>query len=269
MLLDERQYPDDTAIRGFYERLTADLRGRPAVVSAAAGSFVPFARGGDGTEFFIEGRPDPGPQGHAWRVLESDHHRLRRHVAPAARPRPPAWRGRQRRRPEGGDDQRDAGAAPLRRPRCRRPAASSGPSVARVLDDRGHRGRREELRDRGRERAADLRAVRAAAHQADDCRGSHVRRSGSACRNGPGRRRRPRSCRTDVAGLRHGRAHRPRHDALSHDLHLCVVLWRGHAAAGRRGRVRRGLLQLQPADARDRPAHGAWRPPESTSRRWC
>ena len=62
MLLDERQYPDDTAIRGFYERLTADLRGRPSVVSAAAGSLVPFARGGDGTEFFIDGRPDPAPR---------------------------------------------------------------------------------------------------------------------------------------------------------------------------------------------------------------
>jgi predicted permease len=59
MLLDERQYRDDTVIRAFYERLTADLRGRPSVVSAAAGSLVPFARGGDGTEFFIEGRPDP------------------------------------------------------------------------------------------------------------------------------------------------------------------------------------------------------------------
>ncbi len=62
MLLDERQYLDAPAIRGFYERLTADLRGRPGVVSAAAGSFVPFARGGDGTEFFIEGRPDPAPR---------------------------------------------------------------------------------------------------------------------------------------------------------------------------------------------------------------
>jgi len=59
LLLDERQYRDDPAIRGFYERLTADLRGRPTVVSAAAGSFVPFAHGGDDTEFFIEGRPDP------------------------------------------------------------------------------------------------------------------------------------------------------------------------------------------------------------------
>jgi putative ABC transport system permease protein len=62
MLLDDRQYQDDAAIRVFYERLTSDLRGRPAVLSAAAGSFVPFARGGDGTEFFIEGRPDPAPK---------------------------------------------------------------------------------------------------------------------------------------------------------------------------------------------------------------
>ncbi len=62
MLLDERQYRDDPAIRGFYERLTADLRGRPTVVSAAAGSLVPFAHGGDGTEFFIEGKPGPAPR---------------------------------------------------------------------------------------------------------------------------------------------------------------------------------------------------------------
>ena len=62
MLLDERRFQDDDAVRGFYERLTADLRGRPAVTAVSAGSFVPFSNSGEGTEFFIEGKPDPAPR---------------------------------------------------------------------------------------------------------------------------------------------------------------------------------------------------------------
>ena len=62
MHLDDRHYGDDAAVRGFYDRLTTDLRGRPMVLTAAAGSYVPFTHSGDGTEFFIEGQADPAPR---------------------------------------------------------------------------------------------------------------------------------------------------------------------------------------------------------------
>jgi hypothetical protein len=60
--LDERQYRTDDAVRGFYERLVADLGSRPGIVVAAAGSLVPFGFTGQRTEFFLEGQPDLPPR---------------------------------------------------------------------------------------------------------------------------------------------------------------------------------------------------------------
>ncbi len=60
--LDERRYDSDSAVRDFYEKLTADLAGRPGVVSAGGGSTVPFGTADRGTEFFMEGQPDLPPR---------------------------------------------------------------------------------------------------------------------------------------------------------------------------------------------------------------
>ena len=57
--LDEERYRDAAASRDFYERLVASLQGRPGIVSAAAGSLVPFSNAGGAIEFFVDGRTDP------------------------------------------------------------------------------------------------------------------------------------------------------------------------------------------------------------------
>jgi putative ABC transport system permease protein len=57
--LDQERYPDGSAARDFYERLTASLHGRPGIDSAAAGTLVPFSNAGGSLEFFIDGRRDP------------------------------------------------------------------------------------------------------------------------------------------------------------------------------------------------------------------
>jgi putative ABC transport system permease protein len=62
LALDERHYRTGDAVRGFYQRLTADLASRPGVVAAAAGSLVPFGYTGQRTEFFLEGQPDLPPR---------------------------------------------------------------------------------------------------------------------------------------------------------------------------------------------------------------
>lgn len=59
--LDALQYRTSAAMGSFYEGLTADLAGRPGVVSAAAGSLVPFGTEGNGAELFFDGRPDTTP----------------------------------------------------------------------------------------------------------------------------------------------------------------------------------------------------------------
>ena len=60
-MLDPQKYADDAATRGFFDRLLLDLRSRPGVTDVAAGSLVPFGNIGDGTEFFMEGQPEPPP----------------------------------------------------------------------------------------------------------------------------------------------------------------------------------------------------------------
>jgi putative ABC transport system permease protein len=59
--LDRERYQEPHAIRAFYDRLVDDLRGRPGVASVGGGSYVPFGNIGEGTEFFIDGEPDPVP----------------------------------------------------------------------------------------------------------------------------------------------------------------------------------------------------------------
>ena len=61
IMLDPQKYADDAATRGFFDRLLLDLRSRPGVTDVAAGSLVPFGNIGDGTEFFMEGQPEPPP----------------------------------------------------------------------------------------------------------------------------------------------------------------------------------------------------------------
>ena len=61
VMLDSQKYSDDAATRGFFDRLVLDLRARPGVTDVAAGSLVPFGNIGDGTEFFMEGQPEPPP----------------------------------------------------------------------------------------------------------------------------------------------------------------------------------------------------------------
>ena len=164
MHLDDRHYGSDAAVRGFYDRLTADLRGRPRVVTAAAGSFVPFTHSGDGTEFFIEGRRRPGAEGHSGGDPESDHARIRRTLARFA-----SSRGRHL---NAGDSRDAMKAAMISETLAKRHFGGSDPVGQRLrlgrsspesLDDRRGGRRREELRDRRYGRAADLRAVCAAA----------------------------------------------------------------------------------------------------------
>ena len=62
LALDQRQYPSDRAVHGFYDRLAADLASRPGVAGAAVGSWVPFGYTGERTEFFLEGQPDLPPR---------------------------------------------------------------------------------------------------------------------------------------------------------------------------------------------------------------
>jgi putative ABC transport system permease protein len=59
--LDTQRYRTPAEQRGFYERLLADLRGRPGVVAAAAGSLVPFGNGGPRAEWFKDGAPETPP----------------------------------------------------------------------------------------------------------------------------------------------------------------------------------------------------------------
>lgn len=59
--LDAQQYRTPADMRGFYERLTADLGRRPGVTGAAAGSLVPFGTSGNGAEFFVERAPETTP----------------------------------------------------------------------------------------------------------------------------------------------------------------------------------------------------------------
>jgi putative ABC transport system permease protein len=56
LILDPQKYTDDDAIRSFYDRLIADLRGDPGVSGVAAGSFVPFGNIGGYVEFFLGGQ---------------------------------------------------------------------------------------------------------------------------------------------------------------------------------------------------------------------
>jgi putative ABC transport system permease protein len=59
--LESRRYEQPASRSGFYEALLNDLAGRPGISHAAAASLVPFGTEGRGTEFFIEGQPDPVP----------------------------------------------------------------------------------------------------------------------------------------------------------------------------------------------------------------
>ena len=59
--LDSKQYATPEAIRDFYERLLADLAGRPGVGSVAAASLVPFTFEGSHRELFIDGQPVTTP----------------------------------------------------------------------------------------------------------------------------------------------------------------------------------------------------------------
>ena len=68
--LDETRYSTPAAVRTFYERLVDDLAGRPGIAGAAAGSLVPFSGIGQGTELFIDGRPDPKPSDTPWTAID-------------------------------------------------------------------------------------------------------------------------------------------------------------------------------------------------------
>jgi putative ABC transport system permease protein len=59
--LDPQRYRTPADQRVFYERLIGELEGRPGVVSAAAGSLVPFGTSGARLEFFAEGAPETPP----------------------------------------------------------------------------------------------------------------------------------------------------------------------------------------------------------------
>ncbi len=59
--LDSHHYRTPSDTRGFYERLTLDLLGRPGVTGAAAGSLVPFGNSGNRAELFPEGSPETPP----------------------------------------------------------------------------------------------------------------------------------------------------------------------------------------------------------------
>jgi putative ABC transport system permease protein len=61
LALDAQRYRTPAEMSGFYERLLADIGGRPGVVGAAAGSLVPFGTNGLSTEFFRDGFPEPPP----------------------------------------------------------------------------------------------------------------------------------------------------------------------------------------------------------------
>ena len=61
LALDAQHYRAPADIRGFYERLMADLAGRPGVVGVAAGSLVPFGTSGNEVELFREGSPETPP----------------------------------------------------------------------------------------------------------------------------------------------------------------------------------------------------------------
>ena len=168
MHLDDRHYGDDAAVRGFYDRLTADLRGRPMVVTAAAGSYVPFTHSGDGTEFFIEGQADPAPRD----TPEATLNQITPEYAAALHLR--LERGRHL---NAGDSQDAMKAAMISQTLAKRHFGASDPVGQRLrlgrsspeyLDDRRGGRRREKLRDRRYGRAADLRAVCPAAVPRDD-----------------------------------------------------------------------------------------------------
>ena len=61
LALDAQHYRAPADIRGFYERLMADLAGRPGVVGVAAGSLVPFGTSGNEVESSREGSPETPP----------------------------------------------------------------------------------------------------------------------------------------------------------------------------------------------------------------
>src|SRR5262249_3078758 len=55
----ERKCAGAAAVRGFYDRLLAELGRRPGIMEAAAASLVPFSHTGFATEFRVEGQPEP------------------------------------------------------------------------------------------------------------------------------------------------------------------------------------------------------------------
>jgi putative ABC transport system permease protein len=59
--LDPQRYASPAAQRTFYESLVDELGRQPGITRAAAASLVPFGTEGRGTEFFLEGQPDPTP----------------------------------------------------------------------------------------------------------------------------------------------------------------------------------------------------------------
>jgi putative ABC transport system permease protein len=69
LMIDPEKYPDDDAIRSFYERLLIDLNRRPGVSGAAAGSFVPFGNVGGYIELFVDGRPERSAADTPWTGL--------------------------------------------------------------------------------------------------------------------------------------------------------------------------------------------------------
>jgi putative ABC transport system permease protein len=69
LMLDPEKYAEEVAVRSFYERLLLDLRARPGVSGAAAGSFVPFGNIGGYVELFVEGQSARSPADTPWTGL--------------------------------------------------------------------------------------------------------------------------------------------------------------------------------------------------------
>ncbi len=256
--LPRTKYPLDKSI-AFYRALLESLRATPGVRAAGASSGIPFGNGAYTQTPIATIGPSPLPPETAiptaWRVVTPGFFQAM-HI--------PLLRGRDfvdadapGHRAVGRHRQPDDGEAVLGRRRSARPhASSSGRS-----DEAVHRRRRRRRRAAGGAEhgvAGDLlpehRPDRIDGHRRPDRSAADVAAAG-----GPPEGARSRSGPADVVGADDGRVGGEQRGAAAAERDPAGGV-RGGGDADRRDRdLRRARLLGEPADAGDRPAHGAGR----------
>ena len=259
LALDPQKYSADASVRGFYDRLIADLRGRPGVADAAAGSLVPFAGDGAGAEFFFEGQADLPPADTpvaAFNAVTDGYD-----AALQLR----LERGRFL---NAADSAESLKVAVINRTMAARYFGDREPVGSRLRIGRGSRdlwtvvGIVGDVKNYETTDAAAPQLYVPFAQRPNRRMTVVVRsrgRPGCAGRHRPRRRGGDRFRRAGVTRVHDGRAHPHGHRSIRDAGHVRGLARRRHAPARRRRRVRRGLLHVRAADEGDWHPHGARR----------